>query len=208
VPVLKQIFDREAEETITDEQLRRVLAPALRYIESGALDQKKRRRADWYMKPLAMVAVVAMVFLGVLMFPGAAEFGRAASVVPAEGDTAEGDTVTLPDTQLPLAGWVEPVTVSGRVFLQDSGDGVAGAQLALVDTDGVEAAAATTDEDGAYVFRGIPDGTYRLRADLPKGMAATGEDEWITVKDKAVFAPGGSGERKTEGVDISVCITE
>jgi len=64
VPVLKQIFDRYVEDTISDEQLRRVLEPVLRMIDEGEFDRPRLHRYEWLLKPLAIVMiVVAMVVI-------------------------------------------------------------------------------------------------------------------------------------------------
>ena len=50
-PVLKQIFDKYAEETHTDEQVQRVLAPVLKMIAEGEFDKPWWYRFKRFMKP-------------------------------------------------------------------------------------------------------------------------------------------------------------
>jgi len=49
---LKQVFDEHAEETITEEQLQRVLAPVERMINAGCFNSEpKRRSLCWILTP-------------------------------------------------------------------------------------------------------------------------------------------------------------
>jgi len=41
-PVLKQVFDKYVEDTITEEQINRVLEPVVRLIREGAFDRPRR----------------------------------------------------------------------------------------------------------------------------------------------------------------------
>ena len=50
-PVLKEILDRCAEDTATDEQVLRVLAPVIRMIEEGKFDKSFRQRVVQMMNP-------------------------------------------------------------------------------------------------------------------------------------------------------------
>lgn len=40
MPVLKQVFDKYAKESITDEQIQRMLAPVIRKIQDGCFDRQ------------------------------------------------------------------------------------------------------------------------------------------------------------------------
>ncbi|MCL2889038.1 MAG: sigma-70 region 4 domain-containing protein [Eggerthellaceae bacterium] len=62
-PVLKQIFDKYAEESITEDQLRRVLEPVLRMINEGRFNRPRYQRFEWLLKPVASVSVVVALTL-------------------------------------------------------------------------------------------------------------------------------------------------
>ena len=40
IPILKQVFDRYAEESITDEQIQRILDPIIQKIRDGQFDRR------------------------------------------------------------------------------------------------------------------------------------------------------------------------
>ena len=63
VPVLKEIFDRYAEDTITEEQVQRVLAPVLRMIREGRFDKLRKRRFSWRENPVISVIAVLMLVI-------------------------------------------------------------------------------------------------------------------------------------------------
>jgi hypothetical protein len=151
-----------------------------------------RRRAARFVKPLTVTAAAAaLVFLGALGLDPA-------MVNP-------GSPAVMLEQPVPLAGWAGHAVAGGRVFWQDTGGGIADIRLVLVDADGAETAwAAVTDETGAYMFQGMPDGEYLLRADLPDGMAAADGDERIVVEGRAGFVLDENGKREADGVNIPI----
>ena len=64
-PVLKKIFDRYAKETITDEQIRRIMAPVLRMIQEGKFDRSFLQRYKWLIHPLISGIAIAALILTV-----------------------------------------------------------------------------------------------------------------------------------------------
>jgi len=197
IPALKQIFDQVAEETISEEQVQRVLAPVLARIHAGEFGRP--RRFAWLWQPVAAVAAVALLALTVAVSQGGLKPGR---------------YVTLPDIRIPLAAPAQENRLDGRVMLAD--EGVGGVELELVDAESMErCAAAVTAEDGSYSFRNIADGSYRLRILPPAGMTvspadATADDAgvWVTVNGERELIFGEDGERSCAGVDIPIWTLE
>ena len=63
--VLKEILDRYAEDTVTDEQVQRVLLPVLKMIRERKFDKPPRRRFSWLIAPLLSMAAVAVLIITV-----------------------------------------------------------------------------------------------------------------------------------------------
>ena len=62
--LFKMIFDRYAEETITEEQIQRILAPVIVMIFQGRFDKSFWMRYDWLLKPLiTLVGVVLLIII-------------------------------------------------------------------------------------------------------------------------------------------------
>jgi len=59
--VFRQILQRHAEETITDEQVKRLLAPVKNMINAGYFDKPKRRNFSWLLTPLAAATTVVVL---------------------------------------------------------------------------------------------------------------------------------------------------
>ncbi len=64
--------------------------------------------------------------------------------------------------------------LTGRVT--SHGEGIAGALVALFGADGLPVAESRTDPSGAFGFRGLGDGTYRLRVLGPQGSVEHSEE--------------------------------
>ena len=194
VPVLKEIFDRYAEETITDEQLQRVLAPVLKMIQDQKFKKSRWRRYSWLMKPVvSVVAVVAII---------------AIVAVTQKNGVVDRDIV-IQDNEVPLvARAVSMSSLAGRVCLEDNGvDGIA---VSLVDTTSMKIVeTAITNADGAYSFQTIPVGTYRLKVLLPDGMALVdgNTDGTVMVNQKTELLIDGKTVIEMKGVDIPVWLT-
>jgi len=54
-PVLKQVFDWYADESITDEQIQRILVQVIQMIDEGVFDKPQRRRDSWLTRPVTSV---------------------------------------------------------------------------------------------------------------------------------------------------------
>jgi len=59
-PVIKQLFDTYAQESISEEQVIRVLEPIVRMIGEGRFDKPKSSALSWMAKPLVLIGVVAV----------------------------------------------------------------------------------------------------------------------------------------------------
>ena len=64
---LKEIFDHYIEDTITSEQIRRVLEPVLKMIREGKFDRPRRIQYGWLMRPLGSFAAIGILILIVSM---------------------------------------------------------------------------------------------------------------------------------------------
>jgi len=61
--LLGQIFERYAEDTITEERVRRLLEPILKMIYEGKFDKPGKLRFDWLINPLGSMVTVAVLIL-------------------------------------------------------------------------------------------------------------------------------------------------
>ena len=62
--VLKDIFDWYVENTITNEQIQRVLEPVLRMICEGRFDRSRPSRFAWLFKPtISTIAVMTLIYI-------------------------------------------------------------------------------------------------------------------------------------------------
>jgi hypothetical protein len=178
ISVMKQLFDQYEKDTITEEQIQRVLAPVLQMIREGKFS--RRRRFQRVRKIGAGVAVcsAAIVTLVINRMPPKV-------------------LVNIPDESVPLADTtVAAGSLSGKVTLE--GKGINGVVLTLVDTDSGGVTEAVTNGDGEYAFEELPDGRYRLEVEPPSGMLLEGGD------DSLIFAM--TGQEDLKGVDIRLCI--
>ena len=105
---------------------------------------------DWNNVELSLVAGAPQSFIQQLSQP---YYGRRAVVaLPQEYET-------VPQThEARLLGGAQ---IAGRVTDQ-SGGYVAGAQVRVLDSSGMEISRTTSDDRGEYGFSGLPDGTYQL----------------------------------------------
>ena len=65
--VLKVAFNESTEDSITEEQLRRVVEPVLRMIDEGRFDRNRFRRLKKHFKPFFSIAVLTVLTLSVLL---------------------------------------------------------------------------------------------------------------------------------------------
>jgi hypothetical protein len=109
---------------------------------------------DWNNVELSLVAGAPLSFIQQLSQP---YYGRRAVVpLPQEFERA-------PQThEARLLGGAQ---IAGRV-LDPSGGFVAGAQVRVLDNNGVEIDRTTSDDRGEYGLSGLPDGTYQLEFDV------------------------------------------
>jgi hypothetical protein len=62
--------------------------------------------------------------------------------------------------------------------IQDSGEpGISGVDVRLYDAGGNRLASTVTDDDGAYTFRNLTYGDYRVEIDIPAGFVASPRDQ-------------------------------
>lgn len=61
--VLKEIFDIYEEETITEDQVKRVLEPVLKMIREGRFDRPRRRQYGWLVSPLSSMITVGTLII-------------------------------------------------------------------------------------------------------------------------------------------------
>ena len=59
--VLRYVFDWYAENTITNEQVERVLEPVIKMILEGKFDRPRPRRFSWLFKPTLSLAVIGVL---------------------------------------------------------------------------------------------------------------------------------------------------
>jgi len=220
---LKKVFDKHAEETITDDQLDNILAPVLAGIEEGKYRKHRSNSLKkWFAGPIPAMAVIVALIIFVAMNTN---------------DTPQQDVFTeISEADVPLAQLVSDETpaeknaITGKVYFEepdsevssDLSEGLAGAIIQLIRAeDGSAYSWTITDENGEFILRGFPDGVYQLRVALPSemGVAFAAEVAPDTNAEEnamvALLMINGitdlvfdmSGDKTLEGVDIPVCRT-
>jgi len=164
---LKKIYEMHEEETISDEEVQRVLEPVLAMIKEGKFDTPRRLYAR--ILPLATVAAVLVV---------------TATVTMVRSGIVNDPITEIEDTRPPLFETI-PVyrSISGRIVLE--GESLDGVVVVIVDAERlIDIGTAITDREGVFVFNNLPNGTYRIKAALAEGMRIVDEpdsDGWIKV---------------------------
>jgi len=144
-PALKRIFDKCAEQVISDEQAWRVLAPIIKMIKAGKFE--KPRPASFYVKMLITVAAAVTIAVTVIFMHQNSPYNALMNIAGTENTLAN-------------AGWSGYISLA---HIEERGGG--DIAFRLVSADNTEVFdAAVTEEVGVYTFRGIPDGNYRLMA--------------------------------------------
>ena len=145
-PVLKQIFDMDAER-ITSDELQQIIAPVLKKIGTGELEAtpKKRGGKRSFLPYMAVLAAMVAIVVLTRFYAG--------------HDTM----MNIPSGDIPLGASASlEYTLFGRITGAE-----AGAELTLVDTEAVEVvAAAMAGNDGTFSFTGVADGRYQLIVEL------------------------------------------
>jgi len=197
-PKLKRIFDKYADQMISDEQVRRVLAPVIKMIKAGRFDTKPKqqpqpnpkKRTPWAQAFALVAATITIMIAAVFMHQNSPY--NALNIMPATG-------ATLSVAQAP--GWTtQSPTAQGRDV---------SAVLRLVGTDNEQEFSAT-EEVGIYTFSGIPDGTYQFVIVLHPNAEGV-QSELIgelTVEDgRAVLVVDAEQQDLWKGVEIEICWT-
>jgi hypothetical protein len=190
--MIRHIFEPYVEESISDEQVQRILAPIREMILAGKFNRRRR-----FLRKYAIPAAIAAFLLTIIL--------------PLATVSGFGDEIReITDNPVPLAGPVlEENTLSGRVMME--GSGVEGIAVALVDTEQMKSVGIVTSlEEGSYILTDVPDGSYRLTTILPPSMdvvSDTIENTWIIVDGTAEIIFGGEAGQELEGADIWVSQT-
>jgi len=144
-PVLKLVFDRCAKETISDEQIFRLLEPIRQRVYAG-------HYRDVQAKPPLRLAVLRPVAAAIIVIV-------AAFVMDAR---FEHRRMEIPGPVIPLAR-ITPSTYTMTGCVTVKGSGTGGIWLTLTDIDNADISkTAVTLDDGTYDFCDLIDGTYRL----------------------------------------------
>lgn len=190
-PVLKQIFDKYAEENISDERVRLILRPILRMIHEGRFDKPIRERIE---RIGAMVLSAAAVIVITLVI-----------VITQRANNSK-NVIIVPNTNTPLASMSNIGNVlSGQV--QSESIDVEGIELQLIDTSNMEVIKyVTTDINGYYSFERFPDGIYTIKIILPEGtfLKEVYSEENTEINDSTKFNFKDSENTKIEGVNLTV----
>jgi hypothetical protein len=174
----RQILEQQVEETITDEQVQRVLAPVLERIRNGEFDRPRRRRR---FVRTAYAAATLLVCLGL----GIAFASGRPQAVPEADIQRQTAIVTIQDQPVPLAGPTDVNSLSGTAVLPGSETGCVLVRLVDAET-GEVVAVMQTDESGQYAFEGFADGTYRVEAAMPND-GSTDDIEWKPVESELSY---------------------
>lgn len=164
--VLKTIFDKYAEDTVTDEQVKRILTPIIRMIFEGRFSGAIRRRTTWLPQIIVTVAAV-LVFV---------------VITTVSGRGVQSKTVLLPEVNVPLANISILNTLSGRVVTEDKA--LAGVEIQLVDSTTNEVVVTTiTNSNGEYSFSGLDNGKYTITID---GYTVINDNSEVTINSQLV----------------------
>jgi hypothetical protein len=164
---MKQFFELQEQETISDEQVERILAPVLQMIQQGKFSKRNRvwrRIRKIVIGSAVCVAVIALAFMAPRMW------------------------VDIPEVEIPLVSTpFSESSLSGMVKLGEKG--VNDVVLTLLDIDRGTSTAIVTVGGGNYAFDEIPTGNYRLEVEPPSGMELeNGTDGfYLTVTDGEVL---------------------
>ena len=152
--VLKSIFDKYAEEIITDEQIERLLKPILQMIKDGRFDKTHStvRVRRFYRAILSVAAVVALML----------------TVVFTQIKGKNTTTIVIADTKVPLSSFQITNSISGNVIMNNKG--VEGVVIVLESIDESSQPVSTTDVNGEYVIKGFSNGVYFMKVILPEGI--------------------------------------
>lgn len=191
---LIKIFDFQIEETISDEQAGRVLAPVLAMIMEGKYDRNRRMVR---IAPLATVAAILAIVVA------------AAATSLVRNGMGSNVYIDIPENNPPLAAMVlSESALSGYVTLED--EGVAGVLLSLIDFYSSEIVkTAITDSSGFYEFPDAQAGQYKLKITPPSGMsidATENEAGWVVADGKMELIVVCDDGDLSNSVDIKLCV--
>ena len=155
--ILKKIFDKYANDTITDEQISRILEPVFIMIYEGEFDRKRSKFSHFIHPILSLAAVLLIVF-----FVSLTQLGK-----------ARNNRVIIKEQSIPLTSTpTQTNTLKGKVISNDMEK--EGVEIQLVDSSNMTVTASTlTDSEGTYEFSDIPNGLYNLQVVL--------SDEYLLV---------------------------
>ena len=186
--IIKEIFDKYATDTITDDQVNRVLEPVLNMIREGRFDRNKRL---YLLKTLSPILSVAAAFILIL------------TIVFTKNKAATDKTI-ISSPEVPLAGISDSSNLlAGRVIISGKGLGDISLQLCSIDNQMVDST--ITDTEGTFIFSAFSNGVYRLKILLPEDMELLDRDSegYITIDGKNEFEFSNSNTI-LEGLEIKV----
>lgn len=148
--VLKEVFDRYADDIITDKQIERLLKPIIQMIKEGRFDRKITKL--W--EPILALAAVLILAITVLFTQIDERFNR---------------KVLLEEPRTPTTSFtLLENTISGRIHIEDKG--VEGIMVQLLDSNSQLVDLTMTNEMGEYTLKNFKNGIYMLKVILPEDM--------------------------------------
>ena len=205
--VLERIFAQYIEETITDQQVERVISPVLAMVRQGRFEVVRRRNPFQWPYLVAATAMVVVVTVALATHVG--EMGE----VNLPGRNAIAETIkyiSIPQTVTPLTG-IELFEKAAPGYADRLEGDMRNIQLAVADTyDGGRLfGVAMMCEGNIFRFDPLPDRSYRLLALLPvddvsfRGMeigslTVRGGNPYLTLNDGL--------ENFWEGVEMRICL--
>ena len=150
-PELRRILTQQAE-AISEDKIRRLVNPVISMIEQGRFDRP--RLITWWPQTMATVVAI-LVIVVVALLP---------HNVGSQESIFVGTLVEVPDIGIPLSitpfGGLEASTYA--ILPEESIEGV---HFTLVNEHSNETIYMESGgESGAFIFKGVPDGSYRLKA--------------------------------------------
>ena len=194
--IINRMIDNHIEKTISDQQAHRVLEPVRDMINLGKFDKPRRSFGTVSIVQLVSAAAVLLVVF----------------LLARETPLFQMNTELITE-QVPLAQSTPIMnSISGRVTIGESRVGVVGVMVTLVHAQTMETTAtAITDDNGRYIFRHIPTGTYLLAVTPHTGMEVTADmlvDGWIGIDGDPKFVFGEGVREHQITADIQLHLTE
>ena len=215
--VLKETLDLHAEESIDDEQVRRVVAPVKKMIDRNMFRRRLPKKTIIVMSTASALFIIT-VTTAIVLITATDIFSQTITQNGRHG-TMQNNSYTgteITDAQPPLAAHPpnqmqsEARTLNGNITM--SGEGIGGVTLTLVNTGAMEPTAVTvTSPNGNYTFNSIQDGRYVLLVTSPQNMETLENISagiWQISENRIMMITSGDTQLSERGIEIWLNLAE